>query len=509
MPDYPTRRSFLRTAATGPAFLAAGGAGWFSNLPPVSAAEARLPTDVVRLTPEIEPLVRLLEETPRERLLEEIAARVRRGVKYRELLAALQLAGVRNVQPRPSVGFKFHAVLVVNSVHLASMAVSDHERWIPLFWALDYFKESQARDVREGDWTMGQLADRAVASEEKARQAFVHAMDNWDVLAADIAIAGLARTIPQSEIFELFYRFGARDYRSIGHKAIFVANGERTLRYIRREHAEPVLRSMAYALLMHEDGNPAERDADADRSWRDNQKRAGMIRGDWRKGEVKAEATRDLLAVLRRETHADAAQAVVRMLNEGIAPQSIWDAIFVGAGELLLRQPGIVAVHAVTTTNAIHFSYQTTRDDLTRKLLLLQNAALLPQFRESMKGRGRVRDTAIDELETVDPEQRGEGAIEEILADVSRDRYSAARKTLGYVSAGGDPAPLINAARHVLVHKGDDAHDYKFGSAVMEDYRHVSPDFQKHYLAASMMWLCGSGDRENPLVGRTLAAFRE
>jgi hypothetical protein len=400
-------------------------------------------------------------------------------------------------------------VLVVNSVHLASMAVSDRERWIPLFWALDYFKESQARDVREGDWTMGPPAEKAVPSEGKARQAFVDAMDNWDVLAADTAIAGLARTTPQSEIFELFYRYGARDYRSIGHKAIFVANGERTLRYIGREHAEPILRSMAYALLMHEDGNPAERDAAADRSWRDNQKLAGAIRGDWRKGEVKAEATRELLAILRRETFAESTQAVVRMLNKGIAAQSIWDAIFVGAGELLLRQPGIVALHAVTTTNAIHFAYQATRDDLTRKLLLLQNASLLPQFRESMQGRGRVREAAIDELEPVRPEQKGKAAVEEILADVSRDRNSAARKTLGYLSAGGDPVPLVSAARQVLIHKGDDAHDYKFGSAVMEDYQHISPDFQQHYLAASMMWLCGAGDRDNPLVGRTLAAFRE
>ena len=67
------------------------------------------------------------------------------------MLAALLLAGVRNVQPRPSVGFKFHAVLVVNSAHLASLASPDEHRWLPIFWALDHFKSSQARDVREGE----------------------------------------------------------------------------------------------------------------------------------------------------------------------------------------------------------------------------------------------------------------------------------------------------------------------------------------------------------------------
>ncbi len=66
-----------------------------------------------------------------------------------------ELAAVRNVQPRPSVGFKFHAVLVVNSAHLASLSARDTDRWRPIFCGVDYFKDSQARDQREGNWTMG------------------------------------------------------------------------------------------------------------------------------------------------------------------------------------------------------------------------------------------------------------------------------------------------------------------------------------------------------------------
>ncbi|MGC4054570.1 MAG: hypothetical protein QM757_36285 [Paludibaculum sp.] len=65
------------------------------------------------------------------------------------MLAALLLAGVRNIQPRP-VGFKFHAVLVVNSAHLASLASPDSDRWLPIFWAIDQFKSSQAADVKRG-----------------------------------------------------------------------------------------------------------------------------------------------------------------------------------------------------------------------------------------------------------------------------------------------------------------------------------------------------------------------
>src|SRR5215467_10989046 len=101
----------------------------------------------------MEPLVRFIEDTPRDRLIEEAARRVRAGTPYQQLLAAVMLAGVRSIRPRP-VGFQFHAVLVVNSAHLAALAAQDRDRWLPLFWALDNFKASQARNAQQGDWRM-------------------------------------------------------------------------------------------------------------------------------------------------------------------------------------------------------------------------------------------------------------------------------------------------------------------------------------------------------------------
>src|SRR5688572_6522623 len=101
-----TRRQFMKTAAATSALVAGGELAFFSTLPRVSAKEATLDTGAVRFSEELDPLIRLLEQTPRDRLLEEVGARVRRGLSYQQLLAALMLAGVRNIQPRP-VGFKF------------------------------------------------------------------------------------------------------------------------------------------------------------------------------------------------------------------------------------------------------------------------------------------------------------------------------------------------------------------------------------------------------------------
>jgi hypothetical protein len=498
------RRHFLKTTATTGALWAIGDLSFLSQLPAISRADARLDAKSVRLQPEIEPLVRLLEETPREQLLEKVAGRIKQGLNYRELLAALLLAGVRNIQPRP-VGFKFHAVLVVNSAHLASIASPDSERWLPIFWALDYFKESQARDVREGDWTMRPANESAVPPAAKARQAFTEAMDNWDEAAADAAVAGLVRTSNQDDLFEVFCRYGARDFRDIGHKAIYVANSWRTLQHIGWQHAEPVLRSLAYALLYHEGDNPAKGDAEPDRPWRRNQSRVAKIRTGWQQGKPSGEASSELITTLRAGSSDEACDAVVTQLNRGVAPQSIWDAFFQGAGELLMRQPGMVALHAVTSTNALHFAYQTCESDETRKMLLLQNAAFLSLFRGDPAAGIAVE---IDLFEPLPLKAKGASAIEEILAEVSSDRMTAARKMLTYLHENHHPEKLIGAARQLVFIKGTNSHDYKFSSAVLEDYYHVSPPWRNRYLAASSFNLCGAGAPDNDLVKRTRAALQ-
>lgn len=493
------RRGFLKASAATGAAAGFADLAFLSNLNPVAAQES-VDAATVRFTPEIEPLVRMLEETPRESLIEEVAKRVKGGLNYNQVLTALLLAGVRNVQPRPSVGFKFHAVLVVNSAHLASQASPDTDRWLPVFWALDYFKSSQARDVREGNWTMAAVDEPRVPDVSTALKDFDNAMNRWDEQAADVAVTGLARTHGANHIFESFARYGIRDFRSIGHKAIFVANSWRTLNCIGWRYSEPVLRSLAYALLNHgSEPNPADSDLYPDRPWRRNQKLAGQIRKGWQSGRLDDTATIDLLTTLRDQGPDDACDKVVELLNRGVSPRSVYDALFLVSGEMLMRQPGIVALHASTTTNAMHQIFQNSANDQTRRLTLLQNAAFLPMFRKAMQDRGNVGDQQIDKLASKDT---GEDPLGTIYRDVSRDRESAARRMLQYLDNGNSADEAIRAARQLIFLKGTDSHDYKFSSAVLEDYYSISPKWRNRFLAASVYKLRGAEDKDNGLVDR-------
>jgi len=445
------------------------------------------------------------KDTPRDRLLEEVGSRLRHGLTYRELLAALLLAGVRNIQPRP-VGFKFHSVLVVNSAHLASLSSPDSDRWLPIFWALDYFKSAQAQDVKEGDWTMATVDESKLPPAHKARQAFTEAMDNWDEAAADLAITALARTAGAQELFEIFCRYGMRDFREIGHKAIYVANSWRTLQAIGWQHAEPVLRSLAYGLLDRGgDQNPAKADLPVDRPWRSNRSAVAKIRLDWLEGKPSEAATTDLLETLRHASPDEASSKVIELLNRGVEPRSITDAYFATAGELLMRRPGILSLHASTTTNALHFAFQNSANDETRRLLLLQNAAFLTLFR----GDGdSLKQIKLDDLQSTKTEKESSPGLDEIFADFSRDRMSAARKVLSYVKQNPEPTDFINTARRLIFLKGNNSHDYKFSSAVLEDFHNISPAWRGPFLAASVFNLRGSGDQDNSPVNRTRAALK-
>jgi hypothetical protein len=479
------------------------------GLPHLGAADGKVTPHLVQFSPEIEPLVRLLEDTPRDRVIEKVAEEVRKGTSYQKLLAAVFLAGVRDVQPRP-VGYKFHAVLVINSAHLASLAATDKDRWLPLFWAVDNYKVSQAKNREEGDWHMAPVDEARLPSARVARTRFIEAMDNWDEEGTDRAVAVLARTAGSAEVMELFWRYGCRDFRDIGHKAIYAANSYRTLQTIGWRHAEPVLRSLAYAMLEHRDrGNPAHGNNEADIPYRENLQRLRWIdslEGGDRK--VSAEAAADLLACLRTSSASEGSLKVVELLKKGIHPSSIWDGLFLTAGELLMRQPGIFGIHCLTTANALHFAYQTSASDETRRLILLQAAAFFPLFRKLMARSDKMPEVRLDDLAKADLKGSAEQSIEDIFHDVSKNRTEAARKTLALVQQQPELVPaLMAAARRLIFSKGSDSHDYKFSSAVLEDFYHLTPPYRARFAAASMFNLRGANDDDNGLIKRTRAAL--
>jgi len=447
-------------------------------------------------------LVSLLIDTERDPLLERLVERIRDGLGYPALLGAIAEASVRQIRPYPHVGFKYHAFMVLQAVHRTTRLGRLQDRWLPVLWAVDVFKGSQAAEQRLGSWTLGSVLEHLVPQPHKAEGAFQDAMARWDPEAADAAVVGLARSLPRDRLFALLFRYGARDFRAIGHKAITVANCHRLLSVVSPEHTEPMLRSLVLALLNHEgEPNPADGDLAPDRPWRQNLPLANQLKAPTEpKGEGGKSAVSEILAVLRDGSDEDASRAVLEGLEQGVPEQGLWTAIFLAAGDLMLKQSGIISVHANTSVNALHYAYRHVGHPGTRRLILLQAAAFLPLFRDLL-GVER-RDLRIDTIDVLDQGQDSGSALEDIFATVSVDRVNAARKTLGYLGTGGAELPFMNHARRYVVDRNTGYHDYKFAEAAFENAAGMESPWRKRYLAASVLYLNGSADKPNETVAR-------
>src|SRR4051794_36874475 len=496
------RRRFLQSASALGLGIGLGGWELLRVITPARAADMKVGPDAVRFRPEIEPVVRWIEETPRERALEVAVGHLKDGLSYRDLLSGLFLAGIRNIKPHP-IGFKFHAVMVINSAHLLGQTAEVSDRLLPMLWALDNFKKSQADDIKQGDWTLARVDEAHLPGPDRARDEFVRAMDAWDADAADVAVASLCRSAGAAEVMETLYRTGLRDQRNIGHKAIYTMQCWRTLQAIGWQHAEPVLRSLALAQLdLSNDSRHV-----AVGPYEANLENARKVRDDWQTGKPAPAATRSLLETLRQATPEDASAEAVRLLNAGVAPDSLWDAVVLAGNESLMRAPGILSLHAVTSGNALHFIYGASGDDTNRRLALLQAVGWQPMFRGRIKpGDGPT----IDAIEPKAPETKGDEAVADIFATIDKSKegkQAAAAKAVGYLESGGSTDLLFAAARRMIFHKGTDSHDYKYGAAAWEECVLASDPRWRAPLAAAMMCnLPGSKTPDSPLMNKAREA---
>jgi hypothetical protein len=219
-----------------------------------------------------------------------------------------------------------------------------------------------------------------------------------------------------------------------------------------------------------------------------------------------------LLATLRQATPVDAADAVVEALNRGVAVASVWDAMFLSGAELMFNNPtGIEALHAVTASNAAHSAFLAARDDATRRLLVLQNAARVADFHRYTaawairRNRSPTHALAIEELEpsavAADPQQ----ALDDIFADVglAPSRMRAAQKTLGYLAADPARADRLTArAAENAITRATDTHDVKIWAAAYQDHARISPAWRAPYLAACTARFRGDAEPRNALADR-------
>jgi len=396
--------------------------------------------------------------------------------------------------------------MVLQAVHHATLKGDPTDRWLPILWAADLFKDAQARDEAETSWTLPTLSLVVGKDALCAEKVFVDALERWDAEAADTALVTLLATQPLPQVFDVLFRYAARDFRYIGHKAITAANCHRLIRVLGPARAAPMLRSLVYAMQNHGTGaNPALADLVPDRPWRQHLEWVDALPTDWLQRHASHDPTSEILQTVRQGSAVDVSRTVLGIVQRGAGPDQVWPALFLAAGELLLLRSGIIAVHANTSVNALHYAFRQTRDTRTRGLVLLQAAAFMPLFRELVRAQ---RDLRIDQLEPTDLDLSGDLCAAQIFDQLAVDRLAAARTALACLKQPGSASELMQLGRRYTVLRNTGYHDYKFTEAAFENAQYMHSPWRERYLAASVLYLNGPDGRAHPFVARARDSLR-
>ncbi len=523
-----TRRQFLRTAANAGAVFGLGEWAGLLPLSPANADEAKVTPDLVRFGPDIEPIVKLIEETPREKCVAMMVEQLRKGVPYRIFLAALYLANVRTNQ----VG---HPLAALHSAHELSLDLPAQERLLPWFWALDSFKAAQQR----GDFASNRKPltglrplTGKLPSADQAEKEFHAAMQAFDGERAERAIVAVTRGQGAARVAELLWHYGARDWTFIGHFAIWAANCWRPLQTVGWQHAEPILRVVVASIVGQDKtlrGQPYAANGERVRKARD-----GLPAG-WAEAGAGAGLTKDLLVLIRERKVDEACQLAATQLTQGKARAgAVWDAVHLAAGEMIMcAQKNSAPLHANTAANALHYAFQASGDAGNRLLVLLQAVGWMGLYRSSLARNGWLKEPKqITEIVGGKIPERPDEAVEEILAHLSFGpggkptadpvqglkgpkfnsqpwRHEGASRVFSFAKQFADQQPLVREAFRLLPLKADrDAHRIKFPVAAWENCGWVSPEWQPHMVAAASYSFIGADALDTDVAKQAREAVR-
>ena len=328
-----TRRKFLADVGRG-MIVANVGAALAMDMGLGGAEAAEVPKSL-EFGP-MEPLVRLMQETPVGKLLPRLVEQMQSGVELKRLVAAAALANARTFGGEDYVGF--HTMMALAPAFHMSAELPHAARALPVLKVLyrntNRIQEHGGRAsevLRPIDATDGSDAGSTAESLRGA-------VRDRNTARAERTYAAIAARSPEDALNSVL--LSVEDRPEV-HRVVLPYRAWDLLDLIGREHAEVLLRQSVRYCLSHgapgsgagdppqllpqifdqhhlQDASPGERDVDD--AWIEK-----------------------LSETIFAATPRQAAEAVAEALADGIAPDAIGHAISLAANQLILRDVGRTA----------------------------------------------------------------------------------------------------------------------------------------------------------------------
>lgn len=278
----------------------------------------------------LEPLVRLMQETPANALLPALVKQLESGKDLRQLVAAAAFANARTFGGEDYVGY--HTMMALSPAYHMAQELPKDRQALPVFKVL--YRNTNRIQERGGrkDEVLHEVKPNGASGGESLQEI----VRRKDIRAAEQALATIARRSPEDAFNELLE--AVQDGTEV-HRVVLPYRAWDLLGIIGKEQAHTLLRQSVRYCVKAEEWQ-AQYGSDARTmlpKLLEEHKLLDRSPGDRRAEDAWVE---ELSQTIFKATPAQAAAAAAAALAEGMDPNAIGEAISLAANQLVLRDVG-------------------------------------------------------------------------------------------------------------------------------------------------------------------------
>lgn len=282
---------------------------------------------------ELDPLVALMQETPADRILPAVVERLNSGVELQRIVAAAALANARTFGGEDYIGF--HTFMAMSPAYFMSSELRADRRALPVLKVL--YRNTNRLQEMGGRSREVLHPVKAVAPEGRTTaEAINDAIHGNEMVAAEQALAAATAASPEGAWNDLLE--SVEESPDV-HRVVLAYRSWDMLGLVGREQAETMLRQSLHYCVKNEQNRVKYMNEPRTLLPKvlDQFKLIGKPRGTRVADDAWIES---MSQTLFTSTQSQAAEAVAAALAEGMAPESVAEAISLTANQLVLRDSG-------------------------------------------------------------------------------------------------------------------------------------------------------------------------
>ncbi|KAF0173850.1 MAG: hypothetical protein FD161_3718 [Limisphaerales bacterium] len=278
----------------------------------------------------VEPLVRLMQETPANKLLPALVAKLSSGTDLRQLTAAAALANARTFGGEDYIGF--HTMMALSPAYQMSRELSSAQQALPVFKVL-YRNTNRIQEFGgPAKEVLRPVKPGASGESQPGGEAIRDAVRKKDTKGAEQMLAAIAQRSPEDAFNSVL--LAVQDHSEV-HRVVMPYRAWDLLDVVGRQHAGTMLRQSVHYCVR---GSATPGPACALLTQLLDQHKLLDQKPGTRTAEDKW--VDQLSQTIFKSTAAQAAEAVASALAEGFAPAVIGEALSLAANQLVLRDHG-------------------------------------------------------------------------------------------------------------------------------------------------------------------------